>query len=319
MRTHALALFLLAACGTQDSHQGPPSHSPASGLGPIAPLDDPTGLSWVPPFILSDAARALAHPSALTDGDAIDLWVAMALADRTTIGHAHTARFEDGLVDIAESLHAEQAWEGTSVSCPSVVAGEGERLLVYLANGKVGLARGDEGRWSRRGTPLYADGDGVPIRSIAAARNGDRLRLVVLVGERVDDLTLPLTDLGVGSPGWIVQVAAMVGAPRWGASLIELGLRVAPTATDRWREDLFFGVALPIVADLGAGPAPTAVGAASRYLDHDDARFQIVDSPILSGSPFARAASTVAYRGGVLVFYVARSGPRDAIGVGRWP
>ena len=96
-----MGLCLVAACGTQDSHQGPPTNAPASGLGPIAPLDDATGLSWVPPFILSDAARALAHPSALTDSDAIDLWVAMTSGDRTTIGHTNTARFEEGLSDQA--------------------------------------------------------------------------------------------------------------------------------------------------------------------------------------------------------------------------
>lgn len=309
----------LCACGIEETRHGAPTNAPASGLGPIAPLEDAAGLDWVPPFILADPARSLSHPSVITDGDSIDLWVGVSVGDRTSIGHARAESFEAGMGPIRESLAATQPWEGTSLVSPSVIRGDGEQILFYVASGKLGLARGRDGSWMRRATPIYASDD--PIRAVAAARWGDRVRLALLVGEqdRVDLLELPLHGLDDDRPLWQVRAAELVGAPSWATSMLDLGLRVDRTPAGRWREDLFFGVALPAPLDLGAATPPTAVGAASRYLDFADARLQPVGLPLLSGSPYPRAATACAYRDGVLVFYVARSGPKDAIGVARWP
>jgi hypothetical protein len=60
-------------------------------------------------------------------------------------------------------------------------------------------------------------------------------------------------------------------------------------------------------------PTPTAVGAASRYLDEADALL-VTPTPILSGTTYPSDATAIAYRGDVLVLYSASS-VRRAIAV----
>lgn len=308
--------LMLCACGTLESQSGAPANAPASGLGPIAPITDDTGLSWVPPFILSAPARDLGHPSVIVDGDSIDLWVSSSANDVSSIGHAHASSFEAGMGDLDEALRATRSWEHGSVSSPSVISTDLGPLMMYVASGRVGLARYDGDAWTAGAVPIYADATGA-ISAVAAARVDDRARLLVLIDGRIDALECSLASLASGAPSFSVTRAVLT-TPSWGTRLLDVGLRIDRTATGRWREDAFFGAALPNVMDFGAQPTPSAVGAASHFLD-EGAMFSLVTLPVSSGPPFPTSATTVVYRGGVLFFYSARSGPRNAIGIGRWP
>jgi hypothetical protein len=118
------------------------------------------------------------------------------------------------------------------------------------------------------------------------------------------------------------RTSGVLLAPSWGIVLTDVGLRLEKTAAGRARQDVFFAATLPIAGDFAGELSPTAIGAATRYLpaaDGDAPPLSLVAMPILVGPPPPGSATAVGYRGGVLVFYSARSGPRTAIGVGRHP
>ena len=328
MRVRALVLLLCAGCGALSSGPGAPEHPPASGLGPIVPWSDDTGLSWTSPYILSDAARAFAHPAALVDGQAIDLWVEVKQGDARSIGHAHAAGFAAGFGALEAWPIAKAPWAAGEPSSPAVVrTGEG-LALYYLADGQIGLSiHPATGAPRAVAAPIYAD-PAAPIRSLAAAladEAGDRVRLVFLVGDgpdaRIDEVVLSPQDPSAAP----VVHRAVVARPPWAEALVDVGLRIDTTPGGRRRQDVYLAGTLPqpSTGDLGTGNAPGAIGAASRYLaapegGQGDPPLAVAPAPILAGPPPPRGPCAVAYAGGVLLFYVARSGPRDAIGVARY-
>ena len=339
-------LPLGAACGVASSGAGAPTHPPASGLGPIVPLEDSAGLSWTAPFLLADPSRALSHPNVPPNepaqADRLELWAESDQGGERSIVFARAESFETGMGPLEEALGAELAWEGGAVGSPAVLRDETTGLLLYVAAGQIGCARLAEGRGeARAAAPVYTDAGGGLIRSIAFGRAGDHVRGFALIegplGVRVDALAGSFAALAraVSAPA---AGAALLRArpgglvlPGWAIGATELGVRLEPTPAGRLREDLFFAATLPQLGDLGVDAAqPSAIGAATRYLDgplRDDvglspspeAPLETVAAPILSGPPSPTSATAVAYRGGVLVLYSARSGPRTAIGVGRHP
>jgi len=330
MRALLVAILFCAACGVLSSGTGAPTNPPASGLGTILPLEDDEGLSWTPPFLLADPAHALSHPSALVEGDRIELWAQSDKGGQLTIVVARAESFEAGMGALEEALRAELPWEGGAVGSPSVVRSEEGELLLYVAAGKIGCAQLEQGHaLARAAAPVYVDGNGGLVRSIALGQEGDRLRGFALVegaaGRRLDALEGTVAGLRTalaGGDSGLRARATDFALPSWALALTEVGLRLDRTPAGRLREDLFFAATLPAPGDLGAVAAPTAIGTAARYLDEDagvEPPLLVGTAPILSGPPAPGSATAVAYRGGVLVLYSAQSGPRSAIGVGRHP
>jgi hypothetical protein len=143
----------------------------------------------------------------------------------------------------------------------------------------------------------------------------------MLVGESLSLLTIPATTLpsilGNGAAP-LNPTPIALDVPSWGIGFLDVSLRAEHTATDRWREDLFYACSLPETADLGTS-VPSAIGAATRYHAEVDPPFTVVEAPVLGGSPAPRAPGVVDYQGGTLLLYSAKSGPRTAIGVARHP
>lgn len=323
MRTILALVLLCSGCGALSSGAGAPANPPASGLGPVIPIEDQEGLSWTPPFLLADPALAFSHPSALVDENAIRIWVQSDKGGERTIATARAETFELGMGPLEEALRAEAAWEAGAVGSPSVLRSGDATLLLYVAEGKIGCARLDAGRAvARAATPVYAE---VALRSIAFGQVGEHVRgyglgedggLYALEGEL--DLLLQATRGGSAS---LRARPVALPTPSWGLAYTELGLRLERTPAGRLREDVFLATTLPSAMDLGGEPPPTAIGAAARYLEEGvpEPPLELVANAVLTGPPSPGSATAVSYRGGVLVLYSARSGPRPAIGVGRHP
>jgi hypothetical protein len=316
---HPLLLLALSLCGCGALASGAPTpvDPPASGLGPAMPWSDDRGLDWSPPFILSDPAQGFSHPSALADGAALELWVEALQAGARRIVHARATSFEKGFGAPDDVLTASLPWHD-GVGSPALVrAPDGGHYLFYLSAGKVGLL-GPGG--ALRQQPLYVDAAG-SIDSLAAAALPDEAALVLLVGQQLLELRIDWDALARAAADAEVSLAATptgVGLPPWASQWLDVGLRIEPTPAGRLREDLFFTGALPSTADLGSSAPPSAIGAATRYLD-TGGTYALVSAPILSGSPAPHGPTALGYEGGVLLLYSAQSGPRDAIGVARHP
>jgi hypothetical protein len=312
----ALALVLCAGCGTLASGAGAPENPPASGLGPSTPWSDDTGLSWSSPFIFADPARVFAHPSLTVDGDHLHLWVAAQRGDDRQIVHAYADTFERGFTETGDVIAATAAGAPSS---PAAISDSTSTYVFYLLQGGLALDRFDPGGRHVPMTPLYSDPRG--IDSVGAALVNDRVQLVILVGGEIEEATVSLDALSALSVPPLQFTPTGVAVPPYGLAFLDVGLRIEPTPTGRLREDLLFAVSVPNSSsstDLGTAPEPSAIGAASRYLD-PPAAYETGLQPILSGSPAPRGPTLASYRGGTLLLYSARSGPRDAIGVARHP
>jgi hypothetical protein len=306
-RVPLLLAVALAGCGTLSSGVGAPAPVPASGLGPSVPWSDNTGLSWEAPFIFADPAVDLAHPSVIASGNALDIWVEATPDGHPQIVHAHADSFEDGFgaTDLVRA-------DATS---PAMLDRDGTKYLFYLDQGRIGIQRnGAEGL-------IYSDGHG-PIDSLAAGRLDDGVRLALLVDQMLLEITLGWDEIDGFLAGQSTAVSASptdVGLPAGAIHFLDVGLRIEPTGTGRLREDLLFAAQLPSPSDLGSAAPPSQIDAATRYLDQGTPPLEAVATPLLGGMPPPRAPTALSYDGGVLLFYSARSGPRNAIGVARHP
>jgi hypothetical protein len=314
---HAIALLLCCAgCGTLASGAGAPENPPASGLGPSMPWSDDSGLSWTSPFIFGDPARTFSHPSLYVRGDELHLWVAAHRGDEQQIIHARAASFEQGFTETGEVI---AATGGDPPSAPAAINDSTSSYVFYLSHGSLALTRFDPGGGQVPTTPLYTDPRG--IDSVGAALVNDRVHLVILVGGQVEEASISLDAISSQTPPPPQFLPTGVAVPPYGIAFLDVGLRIETSPTGRLREDLLFAVSVPSTSsttDLGTAAQPSAIGAASRYLDATTA-YETVPLPILSGSPAPRGPALASYRGGTVLLYSARSGPRDAIGVARHP
>ncbi len=174
-----LLLTLLAACSTLAETAGGDSNLPTAGAGPFRKLAA-AEVRGAAPYVLDVAASQFRQPAALAlagDGE-LALYVVMKDAQSRDIiarSHALDARtFYGATQDLGHHaqavLSADQAWEGSDLSHPSVLATPSGVSLYYTANGAVGLARSSDGlTFTKSATPVLAPDALGPIGSASIA------------------------------------------------------------------------------------------------------------------------------------------------------
>jgi hypothetical protein len=188
---------LITACATIGSDGQGNLNLPTSGVGPFRKLgnDEEHG---IPPYVLDDPTALFHEPCALAlDADHHSTRVALyAVArsqghDAIVRTHADDARsFFGGSGDVAGRspavvMRADQAWEGTDLSGPSVLRVGDKINMYYAANGAVGLAESSDGvQFTKRSSPVFTRPEGVSAPSVARLPDG-RFRMLYTSGNAI--------------------------------------------------------------------------------------------------------------------------------------
>ncbi len=198
--TRACSIGLLvafSACATIGSDGQGNLNLPTSGMGPFRKLTN-NEEHGVPPYLLDDANALYREPAILRlDDDLHSTRVALYAVARAQ-GHdvivrtrANDARsFFGGGGDAPGRapmvvLRADQSWEGTELSGPSVLSVGTEIYMYYAANGFVGLAKSSDGlQFSKVSSPVLSLSDGVSAPSVARMPDG-RYRMLYASGKSI--------------------------------------------------------------------------------------------------------------------------------------
>jgi hypothetical protein len=328
------ALFLsyaivCAACGATGDAGGGASNLPVSGTGPFRPLVEKDGDVIDAPVVLLDPGADLDDPWAIADGDAIGLWLTarrrVGTETVTRIEHADSTSLRKGFGELTPVLEADQPWEAGSVWGPAILVGD-PWLLFYRAANAIGWATSSDGghTWQKAMMPALVH-DGEPA---AVVRVGDTVRLYLPGAGGLFAAEASFADLVAHrSQSWLL-VDAEPETPEWRDPhlrvppfAISVGrpfARVAPTVAGRLRWDLYFTVLLPSTSTPSA-PTSSAGFAASYEPSIEGTSFETYPTPILSPREVGRSPAMIPYQGGAILFYIQRTGVRDAVLAGQSP
>jgi hypothetical protein len=299
-----LIIFLIA-CGTGGDAGGGADNLPASGGGPFSPIEMQMGDLIDAPVVLTDPAVDLDDPDVIANGAALTVWVtahrSTANGPKDEIDRADAVSLRKGFGDFEVALKADQPWEGSGVSAPSVVPGN-PNVLFYWAEGGIGAATSpDLHNWTKVPGPIIAN-----VGPPAAVRIGNSLRVYY-----VKDGSLFAKE---GSLESLTDLGEMVHAVPYGSSIGRAFARAAQTPVGRLRHDLYFTV------ETGLMTAPTTCGWASSY---DGLHFDVFASAITDPKETTSGPTMAPYQvdgvGSALLLWIQRRGARAVVFAGKSP
>jgi hypothetical protein len=317
-RALLLGVVLWCGCAAIGGDPGGSQSLPSSGGGPFRPLPPSEDIPINAPFVLLDNLGDLDDPTAVTDGEAIALWVTthrkVGGVVRTRIEHADCYKLEDGFGDLVNALEADRAWEGGEVSQPSVLwPKDGPWLLFYEAGGSIGWAVSQDAighAWVKgEGPALVANTqeEGNLLSAPAVVKIGDRVRVYYLA-------EAPFSEIAAGRATTWTRLDAdpstpardpVLRSPSFAPLLGRATAHATITASGRLRHDLHF------TAYTGTESVSTAGYAGGS--DDSGLRYEIYPTAILPPAQTTRAPTMAPYRAGALLLYVQRLGTRDSI------
>ena len=324
----ALLMAALAGCGSTGDAGGGAAHLPVSGAGPFSPLAPDPSLPITAPFVLTDPLADFDDPTVVADGELLAIWVtARRSGGRVEIEHSDAYALTEGFLEPALAFFADQVWEGGEVYGPSVVRDE-PWILFYGGGGSIGWALFTTQNYMH----VYAKAPGPALRpnvreegnalgAPAAVRitdgGSDRLRVYYPANGMIWAAEASYADVHAGlettwtrldgDPSTPERDPMLRGAP-YALSIERVFARAARTPAGRLRHDLYF--------TARTGPDTTTIGFASSFTGDE---FQVAPMPILPAKQLARAPAETPYGDGAVLFYVQRSGGKDAIAAARSP
>jgi hypothetical protein len=290
----------LGGCGATGGPGGGSSNLPVSGGGPFTVIGSQSNDVIDAPVVLTDPAIDLDDPDLFADGDALTLWVTAHRSTGDDIERADSKGLREGFGDLEKALVADQAWEGGSVSAPSVVPGK-PMLLFYQGAGGIGYATSDDGHtWTKAPGPILPS-----LGPPAAVRIGGKIRVYYPKDGGLSASDAPLSELSS-----FTDLGPLVDGVPFGSALGRAFARSAKTPAGRIRHDLYFTV------ETGNPTVPTTCGYAASF---DGSEFQVESTAIVDPKQITRGPSMAPYGARALLFWTERHGARAAIIAGTSP
>lgn len=309
MRSLVLACGFLIACGTGGDSGGGADHLPVAGGGPFAPIEMEEGDLIDAPVVLTDPAVDLDEPDVFANGDALTVWVTAHRANGDEIDRADAPSLRKGFGDFEVALKADQSWEGSGVSAPSVVMGN-PNLLFYWAEGGIGAATSsDLHNWTKVQGPIIPS-----VGPPAAVRIGNTLRVYY-----VKDGSLFASE---GSLDQLKELGEMVHGVPFGNAIGRAFARAAQTPVGRLRHDLYFTVE---TSDLSgdAGSSMTAAETCGWASSYDGLHFDVFGTAIVDPKQTTRGPTMTPYQAdgvdSALLLWIQRRGARAVVFAGKSP
>jgi hypothetical protein len=268
----AILAFLAGACATIGTESPGEQNLPSSGVGPFRQLaaDEVPGVA---PFVLDDRTTPYGEPAALMSGTDVLLFAVargkqpgVIVQTRALDGRAFFGTNEDSGHTPRTVLSPDQAWEGSALGGPFVLARSGGMLLYYAGSGGIGVARSPDGAvFTKEPGPILSRDPSSPwewteLRAPAAYAGDDgKVHLFyasgVAIGEAVSDDGVRFLR---AAPAPVFAPSGVAGA--FDAVKVD-DPDVVPRVTPAGREQV--RVLYTGTADGGG----TAIGFAGRYGD----------------------------------------------------